>query len=104
VEQFIIHFTNAKTKKVNRLQVEVTYRSTQVIRFKISGKDGRYFCAEKLLFRKNASWKLHDKGFNSDPRDNKVNGQTMTNIIQAIEDHLKGPQRPFVHPKNVGPY
>lgn len=100
MEYFIIQVENAKTYKVHRLAVIITYKSSQVIRFTIKGKDNRYVKAEKLLFRKRHSWKLGERNFIPDPREKTKDTRTMQNIIEAIEIHLKGPLGKRVNPKN----
>lgn len=74
-----------------KINVIITYRSDNVIRFVIFGGQTKYILAEKWLFRKRQPWKFTYRNFNVIGSDKvkREAGETMQDIIRGIEEYLK---------------
>jgi len=79
--------------KYFRLQVEIFYRSEQVIRFKISAGQ-KSFIMEKLLTKKKGQWKIKEMNFEMSG-DTKQNAGSIMNIQDQIDYYLEGRPKPF---------
>lgn len=90
MEQFTVYVR--RWGNLYRIQVAITYRSANVIRFKISGGT-RYIEAEKRLFLKKDQWKLGKRNFNTEG-NNKDHARVMREILWEIEAWLKGKRHP----------
>ena len=98
-ETFEIFLTRyGETKQTFKMQVEIFYRSEQVIRFRVSaGK--KSMVMEKLLFKHKGQWKVKEMNFVM-TSDIKEVAQTIMNIQDQIEYYLAGRPKPVNKYKN----
>lgn len=101
VETFYVHVKRWGQRY--QVTIETTYRSDNVIRFKITGGKKKIL-AEKWLFRKRNQWKITDRNFHDHgtPKEKKESDEILAEIIQGIELHLNPPKPRSTHPKNIG--
>jgi hypothetical protein len=79
-------FCVQKKQRLYRIQVDITYKSDNVIRFKIHAGT-KWMLAEKWLFRKRNQWKLGNRNFTPDD-DIKGNSAVMMDILRGIDQYL----------------
>ena len=99
MEQF--SFCVQKRQRLYRIQVDITYRSENVIRFKIHAGT-KWMLAEKWLFRKRNQWKLGNRNFTPDydPKVVKENTEVMKDILLNINFYIDPPKGRRPHYKN----
>lgn len=92
----------SRWQKVYKVNVIITYRSDNVIRFVIFAGQTKYILAEKWLFRKSQPWKLPYRNFNviGSDKEKREAGEVMKDIIRGIEDYLKPKVQRGPHWKN----
>ena len=61
-EEFELIYTPHKARQKVRIQVEVFYRSEQVVRFRVRGGQ-KFIELEKRLNRRDGDWKILDSNF-----------------------------------------
>jgi hypothetical protein len=85
--EIIIRVYGSNTKY--RMQVEVIYRSDQVVRFKVSAGE-RFVIMEKILVRKTNNWKMKESSFimSGDPKNA---AQAILTIQNELDDYLNPP-------------
>ena len=98
-ETFEIYLTRyGKTKQTFKMQVEIFYRSEQVIRFRVfAGK--KSMLMEKLLLKDKGQWKVKEINFEfaGDPKEVSRN---IMDIQDEIEYYLAGRPLPVNKYKN----
>ncbi len=98
-ETFEIFFTRyGEARQIFKMQVEIFYRSEQVIRFRVSaGK--KSMVMEKLLSKHKGQWKVKEMNFVM-TGDIKEVAQNIMNIQDQIEYYLAGRPKPVNKYKN----
>jgi len=76
-----------------RMNVEIFYRSEQVIRFKIVAGE-KIMIMEKLLTKTKGQWKIKEMNFVM-TGDTKVNAGSIMNIQDQIDYYLEGRPKRF---------
>lgn len=80
-------------KQYFKLNVEIFFRSEQVIRFKITA-GAKSFTMEKLLTKNKGEWKMKDMDFEI-TGDVKRTSQYIMNIQDQIDFYLEGRPKPI---------
>lgn len=75
-----------------RMKVEITYRSEQVIRFRISG-GYKFMLMEKLILKNKGQWKIKETNFDLAGDPPKI-ARTMKQIQDEIDFYLAGRPAP----------
>jgi hypothetical protein len=86
-ESFEIFFRESPKAKTFRMQVEIIYKSEQVMRFKVSG-GRRSILMEKLLTKKTRQWKIIEADIDPGKSIEKMAYSLMC-IQNEIDEYLK---------------
>lgn len=84
---FQITFSKPNDKRLFRATVEITHRTSHVLKFKIKAST-KELSMERYLFRKGDLWKVTGKNFEMFPGDRKSQA-LIENIQKAIDHELK---------------